>query len=83
MMHLTIVKDDNVVGVNGVFYTIDCSGLPEDFWALQWDGPESGIGGDGEVEFRGKPKPPNQEITDLGSYYKYYQEWLAANNALK
>lgn len=81
-MHLTIVKDDNVVGVDGVFHTIDCSDLPADFWALQWDGPTSGVGGDGEVEFRGKPKPPNQEISDLGPYYKYYQEWLSVNDAV-
>lgn len=75
-MHLTIVKADNSVGVDGVFYTVDCSELPANFWALQWDGPESGIGGEGEVEFTGKPKPPNEEITDLGGYYVYYEAWL-------
>lgn len=75
-MHLTIIKGDNNVGVDGVFYTIDCSELPADFWALQWDGPEDGIGGNGEVEFRGYPKPPNQPITDLGGFYVYYEAWL-------
>lgn len=74
-MHLTIIKSDNAVGVDGLFYTIDCSELPANFHALQWDGPESGEGGAGEVEFNGKPKPPNEEITDLGGYYVYYEAW--------
>lgn len=80
-MRLTIVKIDNVVGVDGVFYTVDCSALPSDFWALQWQGPENGIGGEGEIEFVGKPKPPNMEITDLGEYYACYEAWLAARDA--
>lgn len=78
-MHFTIVKIDNSVGVDGVFYTIDCSALPSNFWALQWDGPTTGIGGFGEIEFTGRPKPPNVEIVDLGQYYQYYEEWLIAD----
>ena len=75
-MHLTIIKEDNTVGVDGYFKPIDCSTLPNNFHALQWDGPETGIGGEGEVEWNGKPKPPNTEITDLGEYYVYYQDWV-------
>ena len=82
-MHLTIVKIDNAVGVDGVFYTIDCSELPSNFWALQWTGPENGIGGSGEVEFTGNPKPPNQEITDLDGFYVYYEGWLVENEKHK
>jgi hypothetical protein len=74
-MHFTIIKIDNSVGVDGVFYTIDCSELPENFWALQWTGPTTGIGGAGEVEFTGYPKPPNEPITDLGGFYAYYEAW--------
>lgn len=78
-MHLTIVKEDGVVGVDMVFKKIDLSNIqPSNFRALQWDGPTTGIGGDGEVEFDGKPKPPNEDITDLGQYYQYYEDWLAA-----
>lgn len=78
-MRFTIIKDDNAVGVDGIFYTIDCSALAENFWALQWVGPTTGINGEGEIEFRGKPKPPNQEITDLGPYYAYYEAWVIEN----
>lgn len=74
-MHVTIIRTDNAVGVDGEFLTIDCSLLPADFHALQWDGPETGLGGEGEVERNGKPKPPNKEIVDLGGYYVYVEAW--------
>lgn len=74
-MHVTIVKADNAVGVDYDFLTIDCSLLPANFHALQWDGPENGVGGEGEIEWNGKPKPPNEEITDLGGYYVYVEAW--------
>ena len=76
-MHLSIIKFDNKVVVDGVPKIIDLTGIqPPNFWALQWDGPTDGIGGEGEIEFSGKPKPPNEEITDLGPYYTYYEQWL-------
>jgi hypothetical protein len=74
-MHVTIIREDNAVGVDGYFLTIDCSILPNNFHALQWDGPEDGIGGVGEVEWTGNPKPPNEPITDLGGYYVYVEAW--------
>ena len=74
-MHVTIVKADNAVGVDYDFLTIDCSLLPANFHALQWGGPENGVGGEGEIERNGKPKPPNEEITDLGGYYVYVEAW--------
>lgn len=76
-MHLTIIKADNTVGVDGKFLSVDCAALPADFHALQWDGPESGIDGDGEIEWNGKPKPANTEINDLGEYYAYVEAWRA------
>jgi len=76
-MHLTIIKADNVVGIDGKFLTIDCAVLPANFHALQWDGPEDGIGGEGEAEWTGKPKPPNTVVTDLGEYYVYVEAWQA------
>lgn len=74
-MHLTIIKADNVVGINGQFLTIDCSDLPVDFHALQWQGPENGIEGKGTVEWNGKPKPPNTEIINLDDYNTYVEAW--------
>jgi len=76
-MHVTIVKVDNAVGIDGVFLTIDCSTLSGEFHALQWSGPENGINGNGEVEWTGRPKPPNTDIVDLGEYYAYVEAWRA------
>jgi hypothetical protein len=76
-MHLTIIKADNAVGIDGKFLTINCAALPANFHALQWDGPEGGIGGEGEAEWTGKPKLPNTVVTDLGEYYAYVEAWKA------
>ena len=82
-MHLTIVKPDNQVGVDGVFYTIDCSELPANFWALQWDGPTDGINGFGEAEWTGSPKPPNTEVVNLDGFYPFYEAWLVEDYKAK
>ena len=77
-MKLSIIKSDNAVYVDGVIKIINLSSItPSNFWALQWQGPDTGKGGTGEIEFSGSPKPVNQKITDLGNYYTYYQQWLA------
>lgn len=82
-MHVTIIRVDNVVGVDWDFLPIDCSALPNNFHALQWDGPEDGIGGVGEVEWTGTPKPPNEPIIDLGGYYVYVEAWREEKQRLK
>lgn len=74
-MRLTIIKADNAVGIDGKFLTVDCSELPADFHALQWEGSESGLGGDGEIEWLGKPKPANTYISNLGEYSTYVEAW--------
>jgi hypothetical protein len=74
-MRLTIIRSDNAVGIDGEFLTVDCSALPANFHALQWSGPENGVGGDGEAEWSGKPKPANTEVVDLGEYSAYVEAW--------
>ena len=76
-MRLTIIKSDNAVGIDGEFLTVDCSALPANFHALQWEGPENGVGGEGEAEWNGKPKPANTEIVDLEEHYSYVEAWRA------
>jgi hypothetical protein len=79
-MRVTIIRDDNVVLVNGEGYTVDCKDLPADFHALQWDG----VGG--EIEYsmivcdhcKTRSKKPNAMVTDLAPYQKYVDQWQAA-----
>lgn len=79
-MRVTIIKDDNVVVVDGKAYGVDCSDLPAGFHALQWDGTE------GEVEYGinrcdhcgARTKKGNEIISDLAPYQKYVDAWQAA-----
>lgn len=79
-MQATIIKDDNMVVVDGVAYTVDCSDLPENFHALQWYGDH------GEVEHAVvrcpacgcRSKKPNDAVTDVAPYQKYLDAWHAA-----
>lgn len=79
-MRVTIIRDDNTVVVQGERHTVDCSTLPTDFHALQWDGAS------GEVEYRmvkcdhcgGRNKEPNLRISDLAPYQPYIDAWGVA-----
>lgn len=79
-MWVTIVKDDNAVIVGGERHTVDCTDLPADFHALQWDGAR------GEVEYRmtrcehcsARSKKGNALISDLSPYQKYVDAWGVA-----
>lgn len=75
MNRLTILKVDNTVGVDGKFSIIDCSSLPENFHALQWNQNAS----IGEVEWNGNPRPPNTIITDLNDYQFLVDAWKQKN----
>ena len=79
-MRLTIVKDDSAVYVDGKPHQIDCSNLPAEFHALQWDGAS------GEVEFQTiacascgcKSRNGNALITDVAPYQPLVDAWNAA-----
>lgn len=79
-MRVTIVSDDNAVIVNGERHTVDCSSLPADFHALQWNETK------GEIEYRlvqcdhcgARSKKGNEFITDLSPYMKFVDAWQAA-----
>jgi hypothetical protein len=79
-MRVTIVKDDNMVSVDGRAYAVDCSDLPAAFHALQWDGMA------GEIEYAAlrcehcgvRSKKGNETITDLAPYQKYVDKWQTA-----
>ena len=75
MTRITIIKSDSHVGIDGQFFPVDCSDLPENFHALQWYGTL------GEVEWLGNPKPQNTEIISIAPYQKYIDRWNAAKTA--
>jgi hypothetical protein len=76
-MQVTIIRDDNTVSVDGENHKVDCSRLPVDVHAVQWDGQH------GEVEYRmvncvhcgGRNKKPNMPISDLTPYKAYVDQW--------
>lgn len=84
-MRVVIVKDDDKVVVDGVARKVDCSALPADFHALQWDGAK------GEVEHRvtrcdhcgARSKKGNDLITDLSQYQRYVDAWLHADEKVR
>ena len=59
-MKLTIIPSDGAIYKDGVVYSgLDLSNVPSNVHALQWYETE------GEIEFRGKPKPQNEIIFEL------------------
>lgn len=84
-MRVSIIKDSGTVNVDGEGYPVDCTGLPADFHALQWDGTS------GEIEYRmvacshcgGRNKKPNLFINDMTSYLPYVDAWTKAKEAAR
>lgn len=70
MARVTIIVDDRVVGVDGVFRHVNMSSMPDDIHAVQW------YGGSGEIEYRSNA--PNKQIDDFGPFRKFLDAWRAA-----
>ncbi|SFW21812.1 hypothetical protein [Nitrosovibrio sp. Nv17] len=68
-MRVTIVRDDGVVGVDGVFRRIDLSALPPGVRAVQWDGMQ------GHVEY---DDVANTRLDTLSEFQWAVDRWLAA-----
>jgi hypothetical protein len=68
-MKLTIIKDDNVVGVNGVFREVDLSELESGIRAVQWDGSA------GHIEFE---YGTNEDISDIDEFQPFIDLWTSA-----
>lgn len=70
MPKVTIIRDDNKVGVDGVFRTVDLSGIPANIHAIQWDGA------DGFVEYRdSKQAVP---LKSIGAYLSILDAYALA-----
>lgn len=79
-MRLTIIRETNHVAIDGVTFEVDCSALPADVHAVQWDG--SG----GEVEYSvtrcthcgARSKKGNELITHVLAYQPLIDAWAVA-----
>ena len=68
-MRITMVRDDNLVLVDGVGLIVDLSDMPADLHAVQWYGDA------GHVERQGMM---NQPINSLADFQKWISRWNAA-----
>jgi hypothetical protein len=68
-MRVTIIRDDGVVGVNGIFRRVDLSALPERIRALQWNG------GSGHIEY---DQGANTALHDIAAFQPFVTLWKAA-----
>lgn len=83
MYPFTIIRDTNTVVCGAVAFEVDCSALPEDVHAVQWDGDR------GEIEYRmtrcthcgARSKKGNAHFDDPEPYATYVKAWEAARDA--
>jgi hypothetical protein len=68
-MRITIIRDDSVVGVDGIFRRIDLSAMPESIRAVQWNGVT------GHIEYDDAANAPLGSITD---FQQFVDAWIAA-----
>lgn len=74
-MKVTIVVDDGVMGIDGRFYEVDLTGLPENVRALQF---ETGKGGHIELT-----DGTNEEVKAISKYKVLLDRWYAARDEAK
>lgn len=68
-MRVTIIRDDGVVGINGVFRKVTVSDLPEGVRAVQWDGSN------GHIEYDNMANSP---LTGISTFQAFIDRWTAA-----
>lgn len=68
-MRVTIIRDDSVVGVDGVFRRVDLSALTANIRAVQWNGTS------GHIEYH---DTANTLLTDITEFQSFVDSWKAA-----
>lgn len=68
-MRVTIIEEDGVVGIDGVFRAVDLSGLYEDVRAVQWNGVS------GHVEHY---DGANTDLNDISAFQQFIDLWNQA-----
>ena len=69
-MRLTIIRDDGVVGIDGVWRTVSMSALDPDIRAVQWDDEKGG-----HVEY---DDSANTTLNNVNSFQTFIDRWIAA-----
>ena len=67
-MRVTVIRDDGVVGINGVFKTVDLTDMPEGVRAIQWDGES------GHVEYD-DPQIENTFLETIAAVQSFIDLW--------
>ncbi|WP_025039862.1 hypothetical protein [Nitrosospira briensis] len=70
-MRVTIIRDDGVVGVAGIFRPVDLSALPAGIRAVQWNGTS------GHIEYDGAANTALDSITD---FKPFIERWTTAQS---
>ncbi len=65
-MRMTIIRDDNVVGINGQFRKVDLTGFPPDVRAVQWNETT------GHIEY---DDGSNVEIDGISGFQPFIDQW--------
>lgn len=68
-MRVTIIRDDNVVGIDALFRQVDLSGLTAGIRAVQWDGTS------GHIEY---DDAPNTMLDRITCFQPFIERWEAA-----
>lgn len=71
-MRVSIIADDNRIVIDGKSHSVDCSILPKNIHAIQWEDME------GEIEFRSDEKgdrAPNVLISDFTPFQPLVDAW--------
>ena len=82
-MRVTIIRGTNTVAIDALAFEVDCSSLPADVHAVQWDGAS------GEVEYGltrcthcgARSKKGNSFFTDVAPYQPLIDAWTVARDA--
>jgi hypothetical protein len=68
-MRVTIIRDDGLVGIGGMFRTVDLSALPPGIRVVQWDGQR------GHVEH---DESANTQLDNVEDFQSFIELWKAA-----
>ncbi|SFN73345.1 hypothetical protein [Nitrosospira briensis] len=68
-MEVTVIRDDGVVGIDGIFRRVDLTALPAGIRAIQWNGSN------GHIEY---DEAPNTALDNVATFQPFIDLWIAA-----